>query len=74
MIESGIFIPFLGGESVKIIVKQDFYDRENDFVLRKAGDELEVSEERGKALIELGYASEPEQEPEKKSKTTKSKK
>lgn len=67
---------------MKIIVKQDFYDRENDFVLRKAGDELEVSEERGKALIELGYASEPEeepenepeQEPEKKSKTTKSKK
>ena len=52
---------------MKIIVKQDFYDRENDFVLRKAGDEPEVSEERGKALIELGYASEPEEEPEKKS-------
>ena len=35
---------------MKIKVKQYFYDRENDLVLREKGAELEVSEQRGRAF------------------------
>ena len=35
---------------MKIKVKQNFYDRENDLVLREKGAELEVSEQRGRAF------------------------
>lgn len=67
---------------MKIVVKQDFYDAENDLQLRKTGEELEVSEQRGAYLIKQGFAVEPEgeevpepdPEAEKKPKTTKPKK
>lgn len=41
---------------MKIEVIKNFYDKENDLALRSAGDELEVSAERGKALIDGGFA------------------
>ncbi len=43
---------------MKIKVKKDFYDRENDLVLRKKGAEIEVSEQRGRELIDKGFAAE----------------
>lgn len=43
---------------MKIKVKKDFYDREADLALRKKGAEFEVSEKRGKELIEKGFAEE----------------
>ena len=52
---------------MKIKVKRDFYDRENDLTLRKKGETLDVSEQRAKELIVKGFAAEvkPKQEEEK---------
>lgn len=43
---------------MKIKVIHDFYDKENDLKLRKAGEEYEVSKERGKYLISFKVAKE----------------
>lgn len=43
---------------MKIRVTHDFYDKENDLELRKAGDEYEVSEERGRYLVSFRVAKE----------------
>ena len=43
---------------MKIKVIHDFYDKENDLKLRKAGEEYEVSKERGKDLISFKVAKE----------------
>lgn len=51
---------------MKIKVKQNFYDRENDLALREKGAELEVSEQRGKELIAKGFAAEVKPKEEKK--------
>ena len=40
---------------MKIKVKQNFYDRENDLALREKGAEMEVSEQRGRELIAKGF-------------------
>lgn len=45
---------------MKIKVKKDFYDREADLVLRKKGAEFEVTEKRGRELIDGGFAEQPE--------------
>lgn len=51
-----------GGESMKIEVIHNFYDKENHLKLRKVGDKYSVSKERGKYLIALKVAKEiPEQ-------------
>lgn len=51
-----------GGESMKIEVIHNFYDKENNLKLRKVGDKYSVSKERGKYLIALKVAKEiPEQ-------------
>ena len=52
---------------MKIKVKRDFYDRENDLTLRKKGETLDVSEQRAKELIAKGFVAEvkPKQEEEK---------
>ena len=50
---------------MKIKVKQNFYDRENDLVLREKGAELEVSEQRGRELIDKGFAAEVKPKEEK---------
>ena len=49
------------GEEVsrmKIRVTHDFYDKENDLKLRKAGDEYEVTEERGRYVVSFRVAKE----------------
>lgn len=43
---------------MKIRVTHDFYDKENDLELRKAGDEYEVTEERGRYLVSFRVAKE----------------
>ena len=43
---------------MKIRVIRQYQDKENDLILRKAGDEYEVSEERGKHLISREVAEE----------------
>mgnify|MGYP004480735765 FL=1 len=43
---------------MKIKVIHDFYDKENDLELRKAGEEYEVSKERGNYLISFKVAKE----------------
>lgn len=43
---------------MKIKVIHDFYDKENDLKLRKAGEEYKVSKERGKYLISFKVAEE----------------
>lgn len=43
---------------MKIKVIHDFYDKENDLKLRKAGEEYEVSKEREKYLISFKVAKE----------------
>lgn len=43
---------------MKIRVTHDFYDKENENVLRKAGEEYEVSKERGKYLVSYRVAKE----------------
>nr|DAT31853.1 MAG TPA: hypothetical protein [Caudoviricetes sp.] len=43
---------------MKIRVTHDFYDKENDLKLRKAGDEYEVTEERGRYLVSFRVAKE----------------
>ena len=43
---------------MKIRVIHDFYDKENDLKLRKAGDEYEVPEKRGGYLISFKVAKE----------------
>lgn len=53
---------------MKIEVIKNFYDKENDLALRSAGDKLEVSAERGKALIDGGFAVEAKAKEEKKNK------
>lgn len=55
---------------MKIKVKQDFYDREKDLVLCKKGTEIEVPEQRGKELIEKGFASEVKPKEEEKEQKT----
>ena len=51
---------------MKIKVKQNFYDRENDLALREKGAEMEVSEQRGRELIDKGFAAEVKPKEEKK--------
>lgn len=55
-----------GGDNMKIKVKQNFYDRENDLALREKGAEMEVSEQRGRELINKGFAAEVKPKEEKK--------
>lgn len=43
---------------MKIKVIHDFYDKENDLELRNAGEEYEVSKERGNYLISFKVAKE----------------
>lgn len=43
---------------MKIRVIHDFYDKENENVLRKVGEEYEVSKERGKYLVSYRVAKE----------------
>ena len=43
---------------MKIKVIHDFYDKENDLELRKAGEEYEVSKGRGNYLISFKVAKE----------------
>ena len=38
---------------MKVIVQHNFYDKENDLVLRTAGEELEVSRKRAEYLANL---------------------
>lgn len=38
---------------MKVIVQHNFRDKENDLVLRTAGEELEVSRKRAKYLVNL---------------------
>ena len=56
---------------MKIKVIQNFYDRENDLVLREKGAELEVSEQRGRELIAKGFAAEVKPKEEKKTESEK---
>ena len=53
---------------MKIKVKKDFYDRSADLTLRKKGEALTVSAERGRELIDKGFAEEVK--PEKKTEET----
>ena len=39
---------------MKVRVIRDFYDKANDEVLRKAGDELVISQERYKEILSVG--------------------
>lgn len=39
---------------MKVRVTRDFYDKANDEVLRKAGDELVISQERYKEILSVG--------------------
>ena len=39
---------------MKVRVIRDFYDKANDKVLRKAGDELVISQERYKEILSVG--------------------
>ena len=53
---------------MKIRVIKDFYDKENDLVLRRAGTILEAGEDRADQLIGLGLAvraEEKKQRPKK---------
>ena len=43
---------------MKIRVIHDFYDKENDLKLRKVGEEYEVTEERGRYLVDFRVAKE----------------
>ena len=43
---------------MKIRVTHDFYDKENENVLRKVGEEYEVSKERGRYLVSYRVAKE----------------
>ena len=43
---------------MKIRVIHDFYDKENDLELRKVGEEQEVTEERGRYLVDFRVAKE----------------
>lgn len=56
---------------MKIKVTTPFNDKENDLAFRDVGTELEVTEQRGKLLIEKGFAVEvkPEQPANKGKKT-----
>ena len=47
---------------MKIKVKKDFYDREADLALRRKGEALTVSAERGRELIDGGFAEEVKSE------------
>ena len=39
---------------MKVRVTRDFYDKANDEVLRKAGEELVISQERYKEILSVG--------------------
>lgn len=52
---------------MKIKVKRDFRDKEHGLALRKAGEILEVKEDRGKKLVSLNLA-ETREETEKTTK------
>lgn len=43
---------------MKIRVIHDFYDKENDLELRKVREEYEVTEERGRYLVDFRVAKE----------------
>ena len=43
---------------MKIRVIHDFYDKENDLELRKVGEEYEVTEERGRYLVDFRVVKE----------------
>ena len=43
---------------MKIKVIYNFYDKENDLELRKVGEEYEVTEERGRYLVDFWVAKE----------------
>lgn len=49
---------------MKVIVKQDFYDL-TAFTGRRAGDVIEVPEDRGARLIEMRFAEAEGAKPEK---------
>lgn len=56
---------------MKIKVTKDFFDRENDMILRKVGEELEVPSPRGVYLQSLSLCeiiSEPDETPASKPK------
>lgn len=43
---------------MQIRVRQDFFDKEQDLMLRKTGETLEVSESRGNQLVKMNLAEE----------------
>lgn len=56
---------------MKIKVTKDFFDRENDMILRKVGEEIEVSPQRGMYLQShclCEIISEPDETPASKPK------
>lgn len=50
---------------MKIKVLKPFYDRTADLALRRKGDVLEVSEQRGRELTDGGFAEEVKPKEEK---------
>ena len=53
---------------MKVRVIRDFYDKANDEVLRKAGDELVISQERYKEILSVGdFVEEIKEDKPKKS-------
>lgn len=56
---------------MKIKVIKDFFDRENDLVLREKGEELEAPEQRGRELIAKGFVAEVKPKEQKKKESEK---
>lgn len=53
---------------MKVRVTRNFYDKANDKVLRKAGDELVISQERYKEILSVGdFVEEIKEDKPKKS-------
>ena len=44
-----------GGDYLKVIVQRNFFDKENNLVLRTVGEELEVSKKRAAYLLNLKW-------------------
>lgn len=54
---------------MKVRVIRDFYDKANDEVLRKVGDEFVISQERFEEILSVGdFVEEIKEEPKKSTK------
>ena len=60
-----------GGDTMKVRVIKQFYDKTADLVLRKVDTELEVIPERAKELISKGFVKKIEETEPKTTKETK---